>query len=251
MSGGDSAFSRHGSLTGSVPRGALVTCDPGLSVLIDARIRLGDIEIDDNVVRIGGVPQVPVPHAPPHALIVQTSSLDTSAPPPDVPSLPSLKGLPVSGRFLLRAGAVVLLGTLAVLAVFPPASFLSLLLHVLPLPFGAGLLALGALKRAEERRELRAARLRDEAELAPHLDRVRGALSEPKPEQTIEWLAARLRLPEATVVRVLDRLRKQGEIEEELNTDSGEWYYFTRRALGAGHSDLDARMAALNKRRTE
>ncbi len=212
------------------------------------RIRLGDIEIDDNVVRIGGVPQVPGPHA----LIVQTSSLDTSAPPPpDTNSLPSLKGLPVSGRFLLRAGAVVLLGAIAVLVAFPPASFLSLLLHLLPLPFGTGLLALGVFKRAEERRELRATRLRDEAELAQHLDRVRAALSEPKTEQTVEWLAARLRLPEATVVRVLDRLRKQGEIEEELNIDNGEWYYFARRALGAGHSDLDSRMAALNKRRTE
>jgi DNA-binding MarR family transcriptional regulator len=67
----------------------------------------------------------------------------------------------------------------------------------------------------------------------------------------VEWLAAKLRLPEPTVVRVLDRLRKQGEIEEELNVDNGEWYYFARRQLGAGPSDLESRMAALNKRRTE
>lgn len=211
------------------------------------RIRLGDIEIDGNVVRIGGVPQVPGPHA----LIVQTSSLDTSAPPPEASPLPSLKALPVSGQFLLRAGALVLLGGIAALAVFPPASFLSLLLHLLPLPFGAGLLGLGVIKRAEERRELRAAQRRDEAELAPHIGRVRGALSEPKPEQTVEWLAAKLRLPEATVVRVLDRLRKRGEIEEELNIDNGEWYYFSRRELAAGRGDLESRMAELNKRRTE
>jgi DNA-binding MarR family transcriptional regulator len=121
----------------------------------------------------------------------------------------------------------------------------------MPLTLGVGVLGLGVVKRSEERRELRAITLREEAEIAPHVDRVRDALREPKTEQTVEWLAAKLRLPETTVVRVLDRLRKQGDIEEELNVENGEWYYFATRELGAVRGDLESRMAALKKGRTE
>jgi hypothetical protein len=161
----------------------------------------------------------------------------------------SLALLPSSAAMLPTGGALLLVA--AVLwAVFPVGSLAALALHVLPSVFGLGLLGLGIAKRSEEHRLLEAAKARDDAELGPHVELVRAALAAQNPEQTVEWLTARLGLPEATVVRVLDRLRRAGEVEEELNVDSGDWYYFARRQLGEGR-DLASRMAALKQGRTE
>jgi hypothetical protein len=163
----------------------------------------------------------------------------------------SLKALPVRGRSLIQIGAVLLVAGILLFALAPPSSVLAFLLHVMPLTVGVGALGLGIVKKTEETRELQAARRRGEAELALHGERVRGALSEPRPEQTVEWLATTLSLPEVTVVRVLDRLRKQGEIEEELNVENGEWYYFASSRPDPVRRDLEARMAALESRSTE
>ena len=209
----------------------------------DVRVRIGDIEIDGPVVRIGGqpAPQVYVPQ-----------ELVPPAPPPGQARTESLKPLPVSGLALIQLGAVLLLAGIVVFAVAPPASILSFMLHVLPLTLGGGSLGLGVVKKLEDGRRLQADRLLGEAELAPHVERVRAALSEPRPEQTVEWVATTLQLPEATVVRALDRLRKQGDIEEELSLESGDWYYFARsRNTEPVRRDLEARMAALESKRTE
>jgi DNA-binding MarR family transcriptional regulator len=207
------------------------------------RVRIGDIEIDGPVVRIGGqpTPQVYVPQE----LVLQA--------PPPAPARPDpFMALPVRGRVLIQLGAVLLLAGIVLFAVAPPASILAFLLHVLPLTVGGGSLGLGVIKQLEEGRQRQAARLLGEAEIAPHVERIRAALSEPRPEQTVEWIATSLQLPEATVVRALDRLRKQGDIEEELNIDNGEWYYFARpRDTDSVRRDLEARMAALETRRTE
>jgi hypothetical protein len=232
------------------------------------RIRIGDIEIDGQDVRIGGGasapqtygpqtygpqtygpqtygPQTHAPQAPPTALVPQATSLAASRP-------GSLKMLPVRGKVLIQFGAVLLLAGILLFAAAPPASILSFLLHVLPLTLGGGTLGLGVMKRLEEGRERQAARLLVEAEIAPHVERILGVLREPRAEQTVEWIVAKLQLPEATVVRVLDRLRKQGDIEEELNVDNGEWYYFVRPDRSdTVRGDLESRLAALESRKTE
>lgn len=232
------------------------------------RIRIGDIEIDGQDVRIGGGasapqtygpqtygpqtygpqtygPQTHAPQAPPTALVPQATSLAPSRP-------GSLKMLPVRGKVLIQFGAVLLLAGILIFAVAPPASILSFLLHVLPLTLGGGTLGLGVMKRLEEGRERQAARLLVEAEIAPHVERILGVLREPRAEQTVEWIVAKLQLPESTVVRVLDRLRKQGDIEEELNVDNGEWYYFVRPDRSdTVRGDLESRLAALESRKTE
>jgi hypothetical protein len=206
-------------------------------------IRIGDIEIDGQEVRIGGS------HPVPPVFVSQALVPQATPQPPAVTG--SLKALPVRGVSLIRAGAVLFVAGILLFALAPPASILAFVLHVMPLTAGAGALGLGIMKKTEEARELQAARRRGEAELALHADRVRGALTESRPEQTVEWIAATLSLPEPTVVRVLDRLRKQGEIEEELNVDNGEWYYFAASRPDPVRGDLEARMAALEDRSTE
>jgi hypothetical protein len=204
-------------------------------------IRIGDIEINGQEVRIGGELHGPHTFAP-HALVPQ---------PPAPPTALSLKMIPVRAASLIQLGATLIVAGILWFALAPPAWILALLLHVLPLTVGAGALGLGVMKRLEETREQQAARRRSDAELALHAQRVRGALQEPRPEQTVEWITATLGLPEATVVRVLDRLRKQGEIEEELNVENGEWYYFAVARPDPVRGDLEARVAALETRRTE
>lgn len=207
------------------------------------RVRIGDIEIDGPVVHIGGqpAPQVYVPQ-----------ELVPQAPPLAPARTDPFMALPVRGRVLIQLGAVLLLAGIGLFAVAPPASILAFLLHVLPLTLGGGSLGLGVMKQLEEGRELRASRLLGEAEIAPHVERVRAALGEARPEQTVEWIVKTLQLPEATVVRALDRLRKQGDVEEELNVENGEWYYFARpRETDAARGDLESRMAALENRRTK
>ena len=51
-------------------------------------------------------------------------------------------------------------------------------------------------------------------------------------------------LPEPTVVRTLAFMRARQEVSEDLNVDTGEWYYVANRALPAPR-DLDDRLAAL------
>jgi hypothetical protein len=235
------------------------------------RIRVGDIELDGQDIRIGGQSVLPgSSHSQVHVqvsgqagqagqVIVQQRSIQPAPhgqpqPQPrelavrDAPT-ESLALLPSSAALLPTGGALLLVA--AVLwAVFPVGSLMALALHVLPSVFGLGLLGLGIAKRSEEHRLREAARARDDAELAPHVERVRAALAAQNPEQTVEWLTAQLGLPETTVVRVLDRLRRAGEVEEELNVDSGDWYYFARRQLGEGR-DLASRMAALKQGRKE
>jgi hypothetical protein len=230
------------------------------------RIRVGDIELDGQDIRIGGQSVLPgSSQSQVHVqvsgqagqVIVQQRSIQPQPQPQgqsrelvvrEVPT-ESLALLPSSAAMLPTGGALLLVA--AVLwAVFPVGSLAALALHVLPSVFGLGLLGLGIAKRSEEHRLLEAAKARDDAELGPHVELVRAALAAQNPEQTVEWLTARLGLPEATVVRVLDRLRRAGEVEEELNVDSGDWYYFARRQLGEGR-DLASRMAALKQGRKE
>ena len=227
------------------------------------RIRVGDIELDGQDIRIGGQSMLPGSSQSqvhvqvsgqagqvPGQLIVQQRSIQPAPHGQPPPRELAVREAPAESLALLPSSAALLLVAAVLWAVFPVGSLAALALHVLPSVFGLGLLGLGIAKRSEEHRLLEAARARDDAELAPHLERVRAALAAQNPEQTVEWLTARLGLPETTVVRVLDRLRRAGEVEEELNVDSGDWYYFARRQLGEGR-DLASRMAALNQGRKE
>ncbi|HET7501725.1 MAG TPA: hypothetical protein VFK02_11995 [Kofleriaceae bacterium] len=207
------------------------------------QIRIGDIEIDGQVVRIGAdraAPQSLVPMMPASHLLAPTAA-----------ATGSLNTLPVRARTMIAIGAAGLVGGAVGFALAPPASLLALVLHVVPLMFGSGALGLGLVKRIEERRARRAARLADETEMLAHVERVRSALRESNPSQTVEWIASTLGLSEPTVVRTLSWLRKRGEVEEELNLDNGEWYYFASSRSEALRGDLESRMAALESKRAE
>lgn len=207
-----------------------------------ARLRVGDIEINGREVRIGG--QVMTsgssepPRAAPAALAVRSRQELAPAPtrPRTAPKVPLSPGLMTgTGLSLSAMGAVA------------TALFESPFFHGgFFLPVGMGLVALGVLTRRQRREEAEAARRREEAALAPELERVRALLSTPDATFTLEELIARLGLAQPTAVRALVRLRDTGEIEEELNTDTGEWFYRQTPKLPERRSlDLDSQLAEL------
>jgi len=212
-----------------------------------ARLRVGDIEIDGSNITIGGVPQIPTtPTAGPSTAIVVTTKTGTTAltpqsPPRSPEGLDALATIPIGHRLLMVGGgglavaaAVVLAATLAVAAV--------------PLLFtGIGAVIVGLLKWRALGRQAAARTQAQEQELDGYAARLRPLLREANPEQTIEWITQRSGLPEAAVVRTLAFMRDRREIEEELNTETGEWYYSTPLALPAASLHLDERLAALEQ----
>jgi hypothetical protein len=225
-----------------------------------ARLRVGDIEIDGNQVRIGGremTPAQPADKAPVHpgstALVRSSGTALASrqstslAPKPETPQtlarLPGSDGLWMGGGLALAVlglCAFVLGGSFDIVSYFFHGGIL--------IPMGLGLAYMGYLKRVGHRTLQAEAQARDDAELGEPMQRIRGLLeAPPEREPTIEKVAARLGLPEATVVRALVRLRDRGEVKEELGLDTGEWFYVLVPPGEEGPRDLDARLAKLER----
>ena len=126
----------------------------------------------------------------------------------------------VSGGVLLARGLWTLLT--GFFALYDPANMLSLSLRFLPtgLPLvclGSGLLGLGVVKN-------KAATLRPALPSPPEYGpKLLGLLSQD--DTSIAGLVRTSGLAEAEVVRTLSALEQRGEILEELNTDTGEYFY--------------------------
>jgi hypothetical protein len=208
-----------------------------------ARLRVGDIEIDGSNITIGGVPQIPAaPNASTGMAMTTTPKAITLASSPRTPDgLDALANVPFGHRLLVGAGGGLVAVAVTLLAV-------TQVVAAVPLLFtGIGVVVVGLLKRRALGRQA-AARTRAEAqELGDHAARLRPLLGEAKPEQTVEWIAERSGLPEEAVVRTLVFMRDRHEAVEELNTETGEWYYGLPLALPAASRDLDERLAALEQ----
>jgi len=236
-----------------------------------ARLRVGDIEIDGSNVTIGGVPQIPTASggspgaAPGTALVVasragpgtavtvthragaQTALVPSSKTTALAGSPPAAEGLDALATFPI--GHPALIGGGAVLAVAALILLVSLQAVIgAPLVFtGLGAMTIGVLKRRALARRAAASTEAQERELTEHAARLRPLLGEAKPEQTVEWIVERSGLPEAAVVRTLVFMRDRDEIMEELNTETGDWYYGQPLALPAIPRALDERLAELDQ----
>ena len=207
-----------------------------------ARLRVGDIEIDGSNVTIGGVPQIPAaPPGKPGVAITKTTTTALARPPAAADGLDGLASFPIGHRLLIGGGGGLAVAAAAVVAATQAVTAAPLLVS------GVGAIVVGLLKRRALRRRA-ATRARAEAEeLGGYATRLRPLLGQAKHEQTVEWIAERAGLPEATVVRTLVFMRDRDEIVEELNTETGEWYYGAPLALPAAPRALDERLAALEQ----
>ncbi len=111
-------------------------------------------------------------------------------------------------------------------------------------PLGAGLLAVGVAKAYLARRpELRyAASLGSEADA--YIADLRVLLGRRDTRQTIGWITERSGWPEARVLCVLALMRSRDMITEDLDPQTGEFFYFTE-SLPVPR-DLDTRLGELS-----
>jgi hypothetical protein len=210
-----------------------------------ARLRVGDIEIDGSNITIGGVPQIPAaPNAGPGTAMTRTATpgaITPSSSPPTPDGLDALATIPIGHRLLVGAGGGLAVAAGTLLATTQAVAAVPLLCS------GIGAIVVGLLKRRALGRRAAARTRAQERELGALAERLRPLLGEAKPEQTIEWIAERSGLPEAEVVRTLAFMRDRHEVAEELNTETGEWYYGRTLALPAASLHLDERLAALER----
>jgi len=192
-----------------------------------ASLKIGDIEIDGSRVSIDGRPMTGGEPSPGGQLVRrEPEPLVAAARAPIGDSLAPLGELPFRPRTWITAGVAV--AACGVLALVLHGS-----LDVVTYVFGGGLLVsiggalagLGVLKRLAKRRA-KERRIREEdAVVAPVVERLRALLREANAEQSVAWIARQTALAEPIVVRALARLRESGELREELNEQTGDWYY--------------------------
>lgn len=248
-----------------------------------ARLRVGDIEIDGSEVKIDGKVVAGGSRAPaPGTAVVVSGHASAGSTPSNAVALLSsqqlvvrspgaiiapqtnglgprggndlLRKLPPTGKMVVMGGVLAGLGALLVglnLGALDPVSFLSG--GGVLLPLGVGVITLGLMKRGVLKRQAAEEGARLDAELAECMSRLRGLLADSRPTQTVEWIVHNLGLPEATVLRALERLRARGELVEELNEDTDDWYYHVAPTPTefedppAEAQDLDARLARLEQ----
>lgn len=195
-----------------------------------SKLRVGDIEIDDGAVRFSNRERllgaaIATPPQPMHRFLGV---------------LVTLQALPMPARAIGWVGSAVTIAGLA-LAAWNEAwldPIGAILRGGVLVPLGAGLMGAALLKRSLERGTLRVDRLALGDGADAMVRTVRPLLTRPLRHQTVEWLEARTGWPESTVVSLLGLMREHGELTEEFDDESGNFYYHLARRESR---DLDSR----------
>ena len=208
-----------------------------------ATLRVGDIEIRDGDVRIQGRTLTVSP--PRNSALAGLGTETTSR----GEGLELLNRLPVRPAWLMASGATLAVGgILAVLLAGGPIGVLTFIFGGgLCISTGAGLAALGFLKHRVQGVSQQRRRLQVEAELAPVMARLKAALATGQTKPTVESLVADLALPEAAVVRSLIHLRDEGVVREELDLDTGNWFYSLNDTGAPAPRDLNSRLKDIER----
>lgn len=210
-----------------------------------SRLRVGDIVIEGSSVSIGGKNAfAPSPANSPQ----QPSSSPhqaTHLSPHREPFLHGLSRIPFASRLWVAAGSMTaLVGVVLSVLLQAWSNPLGAVLNgAFLVPVGVGLIAVGATKHFIATRPalLHRAVLGDPE---PYRARLASLLARPRGEQTVEWIGQRTGWGEHEVVHALALLRQRGEIQEELDFDTGEFYYvYVSPSLPP--RDLDTRLGDL------
>jgi hypothetical protein len=181
-----------------------------------AKLRVGDIEIDGSNVRIGGELLTGG-----ESIVRQTPGTPTPRP-TNVPN----PVLPIASPFLIGGGIALMIGGVALYVLSGSWSLSAFLFRGgLLASFGAGVTTLGVLKQIGLRQR-RAAEARSGRERLQHdIETIARSLSAAHMSNTLERIGQRTGLAPRRVVEVLAAMREVGRIKEDLNVDTGEWYY--------------------------
>ena len=187
---------------------------------------MGDIEIDGNNVRIGGAPTAAVPRS----MVGEVGLRHRTAPPPGG-IFQVLRKLPISPRTLGAAGLSMAglgaSGLLLTVEALAPIAFLTR--GIVLIPMGVGVAVLGALKRGAGRTPLSPSVERADIATEDNVRTLTRLLATHDRTHTVEWIISRLGWHHDDVVRALAWLRDRDELAEELDPDSGQFYYVATR----------------------
>ncbi|MBN1945937.1 MAG: hypothetical protein JW797_09685 [Bradymonadales bacterium] len=105
--------------------------------------------------------------------------------------------------------------------------FYLLFLLVIALSTSLGLIGIGHLMRRTTRTRQRDQTVRREGLLLARMERLRPYLANRDDTHTVEWFVHQTGMTEEAVVLALKEMVERGEVEEDLDLDSGEWFYYS------------------------
>jgi hypothetical protein len=198
-----------------------------------SRIQVGEITIDGQDVRIGKPDVLPRAQS---AGPAPASSADPLAAATRIPVRPAL--LAIIGAGMIAAGTAV---NLVVGVLSDPVR--ALLYGGVLAPLGVGLLGLALLKAWASRLSPVALAASFEGGPERYIATLRPLLHGGPEACTVAALARTTGWSEPTVVRTLALMRERGEVAEELDFDTGQFYYTTGTLPPR---DLDSRLGQLH-----
>jgi hypothetical protein len=186
-----------------------------------AKLRVGDIEIDGANVTIGGQ-QMGRPAAPSAPAVNRPRALS----PTSVAGDSFLLRVGLRAPAVMAVGAALLAGGLFFYALSGEVSIYAFLFRGgLLASIGAGTFTLGLLGRSALMRVTRDRKSARQEQARADMLAVERALAASPAQNTVERLTKACALPEPRIVHALVELRAAGRVSEDLNTDTGEWYY--------------------------
>jgi hypothetical protein len=183
-----------------------------------AKLKVGDIIIDHGTVTFHGSPGVA--HLASSPLSQPLRSTNST--------LQLLRRLPIHGPYLVAGGVGgVLIGLLLTsLSWSPMLSPEASLFRGTPFCFlGLGMIALGVTKIIVDKTQRQMQGNYDDI-LQQRMARLRPLLATISPYNTVEYLTKTAHMTEEAVVDTLFIMQKQEMIEEDLNFENAEWYYY-------------------------
>jgi hypothetical protein len=212
-----------------------------------SRIRVGDIEIDGHRVRIGTTSD-----APGHAhSVLSAQSVPYGSRPLGPAPLPRanyafLNAIPLSAGFIVLAGCIAsAVGILAAVLTWPRDGIADYVLHgTFLIPLGLGVALIGWLKAVHQDSLNKIDADAADETTEEYIAELGALLRHEDRSHTVEWVQRELGWRPADVVTTLAWLRERGELREEIDVDSGHYYYV---ATTPPARDLDARLRSTNR----
>lgn len=202
---------------------------------------MGDIEIDGGTVRIGhsGATVLRRASSVTPSLAYYRAKSSGPAPLPQA-NYAQLKAIPFAPGVIIIAGCFAsALGIIGTIIGAPLSHPIEILSHgTFLIPSGLGLVVIGILKASHQDSYDRIDAETADQVTEEFISELGELLRVEDKSHTVEWIQTRMGWDQADVVRTLAWLRERGQLREEIDVDSGHYYY----VASARPRDLDTRL---------
>lgn len=208
-------------------------------------LKVGDIEINGSDVRVGATGSQMRTSTPSSAATVRFQGGMGSHPAPlPRPKYAFLKTIPLSPGFMVVGGLVLsAVGLVTTLVGRAPGNISDLILQgAVLIPMGVGVALLGGLKAIHHDTLGAINALDADSVTEEYIAELGNLLRHEDRTHTVEWVQTKLGWSQADVIRTLTWLRERKELREEIDIDTGHYYY----VASPRARDLDARIRSTN-----